>query len=712
MKGLSNFKSACLLLGLGLTVGCTALEQSRSIDELMRIGKCKDKDTCQRLIQSAKNTIAAIKTPTTAEHFSDLAIAHTTLDHRKAALEAFEKIVELNLRDDPTLYEKVKYAFMSEHWVHETAYAAGWEYIARRSYAKAISSFESINKSAFHSAGLDIGYAMALCENAQCAEAVRVLEVAIQNSPEYYAAHLRRTTNIRSRLEYRNNIEQQSDNPRLAKNVPTPPSNHLSYGATGNKAEKLSSESAYLELVGACENLTDYLKGQNNLKDLPGVYKKEAINASTLPATGTYLQVTALAKGYFLIVEGVGSSPSQQPVNGKISFAGFVPLGPERDGITPYLGILKHDQPYFGLDPEVHPLEYYAKYFRRPVPSEYYAEMHTCRFALLLKGDGFFGYSELGIPVSQQKQWQRMQQTIPPGMGKVELNGSTAQLKDIWHDKQATGYVRLFKNQDFRKLLSFLEGQPIWGVRPEEDPVRPVTKRYEQGLNHLKNKAFNSALSEFDEGLRLMPGSALGYLLRGQAYLSLGQHDRGAGDLATALTLDREISKSQLAFLARQGLLTRGLVQAKTGRNDEAFLSYWEATKFLPDDGMAELALIELSARTQAGRGNYRAQMACDHLKVLQEEYSSCHDFLSKGWFPNRDWTEPRSLTGETLAAVVATTLAIVGTAAIFSSMGSGESSNNVPLASDPPISVPKKHWLDIAKCVDTSPGALAMGCF
>ncbi|MBA5876077.1 MAG: hypothetical protein GDA66_16225, partial [Nitrospira sp. CR1.2] len=164
MKGLSNFKSACLLLGLGLTVGCTALEQSRSIDELMRIGKCKDKDTCQRLIQSAKNTIAAIKTPTTAEHFSDLAIAHTTLDHRKAALEAFEKIVELNLRDDPTLYEKVKYAFMSEHWVHETAYAAGWEYIARRSYAKAISSFESINKSAFHSAGLDIGYAMALCE--------------------------------------------------------------------------------------------------------------------------------------------------------------------------------------------------------------------------------------------------------------------------------------------------------------------------------------------------------------------------------------------------------------------------------------------------------------------------------------------------------------------------------------------------------------------
>ncbi len=298
-------------------------------------------------------------------------------------------------------------------------------------------------------------------------------------------------------------------------------------------------------------------------------------------------------------------------------------------------------------------------------------------------------------------------------MGKVELTGNTAQLKDIWHDGQASGYVRLFRSEDFRNGLAFLEGQPIWGVRPKEGTVRPVIKRYEQGLNHLKNKAFNNALSEFDEGLRLMPGSALGHLLRGQAFLLLGQHDRGAGDLATALTLDREISKSELAFLARQGLLTRGLIQEKAGKHTEAFLSYWEATKFLPDDGTAELALIELSARTQAGRGNYRAQMACDHLKVIKEEYSSCHDFLSKGWFPNRDWTEPRSLTAETIAAIIGTALAVVGTAAVFSSMGSGEeTSNRAPLPSDPPISMPKKHWLDIAKCVDTSPGLLAMGCF
>ncbi|MDI3463930.1 MAG: hypothetical protein OJF50_002751 [Nitrospira sp.] len=307
MKRLSTLMPACLLLGFGLTTGCIVLEQSRSIDELMRIGKCKDKDTCQRLIQSAKNTIAAFKTPNTAMQFADRAVAHTTLDHRKEAASDFEKVVELNLKDDPAPYEKVKYAFMSEHWVEERAYAEGWEYIARKSYAKAVSTFGSIKKSALHLPGFDVGYALALCENGQCAKGVEVLEEAIRKSPEHYATHLTRTTEIRSRAEYRDIVHQRSDNSRMAQSGPT-------------------TKRDYLELVGPCANLTKYLTTQTTLKQLPGVYKKEASTGNAPPGIGTYVQISALADGYFLIVEGTGSSPDQRPVNEKLSFAGFVQL--------------------------------------------------------------------------------------------------------------------------------------------------------------------------------------------------------------------------------------------------------------------------------------------------------------------------------------------------------------------------------------------------
>ncbi|MDI3463929.1 MAG: hypothetical protein OJF50_002750 [Nitrospira sp.] len=386
-------------------------------------------------------------------------------------------------------------------------------------------------------------------------------------------------------------------------------------------------------------------------------------------------------------------------------------VGPQSNGITPYLGIVKHGEPYFGLDAEVHPLEFYAKYYKHWNPREYYAEKHACHFAVLLKGDGFLGYSELGVASSHQQNWQNLQSFIPAGTGKVERIENVVHLKGIWNDSQAHAYTWLFTNQEFRKLLTYLEGQPFWAVGLEEDPLRSVVTHYERGLAHLKTKAFNNALTEFEKGLRLMPGSALGHLLRGHAYVSLGQHDRGASDFATALALDREISKSKLAFLARQGLLTRGVTQEQAGKGDDAFISYWEATKFLPDDGMAELALIQLSARTHAGRGNSRVHMACDHLKAMKEEYSSCHDFIGKAWFPNRDWTEPRSPTSDIIAAIVATGLVAVGIVAISSSTGNGGvGSAELPLVSSPSMS--KKHWLDIAKCLDSSPGALAPRCF
>jgi hypothetical protein len=242
-------------------------------------------------------------------------------------------------------------------------------------------------------------------------------------------------------------------------------------------------------LEGTCQNLIKHLKGQSDLSELAGVYKKDAHENDTRTGSDAFVQITALPNGYYLLVEGTGSTPDERPINGKASFVGFLPLGAEKDGVIPYLGVLRHDEPFFGHDAEGHRLDPYAEQFK-------------CQFSLLLKGKGYIGYSsEFGIGGGQGEDWAALQAVMGLEGGKMEKKGNKLLMTDGWKKADSAPYVRIFQNPEFLKFLTF-QGEPFWAAIPQADPVLIANVHYERGLAHFKNKAFTDALKEFDEGLR------------------------------------------------------------------------------------------------------------------------------------------------------------------------------------------------------------------
>ena len=455
-------------------------------------------------------------------------------------------------------------------------------------------------------------------------------------------------------------------------------------------AAKPEASRPYSALEGRCLNLAEHLKGQAGLADLAGVYRK-AVESDSETASGTYVQIIGLLTGHYLLVEETGSSSDQKPVSGKASFVGFLPLGEEKDGMTPYLGVVRHDEPFFGNDADGASIDRYVEHYE-------------CQFSILLKGKEGIVYSEFGVNGEQDKDWaglHRVLMTKPPVLPQDQ--------NKQWKKNAPAAYVRVFQNPHFRKFLTDLD---MWVAIRQEDAVKIANEHYEKGLAHFKNKAFSDAYKEFNEGLRLTPGNAQGYLMRSAAHFALNRYEHGARDVTKALALDRDIGRSPVASIARDGLLIRGKMQEKAGQDNEAFNTYHEATKLLPDDGKAESSLVFLSARTGAGRGNAKAHNACEHIKSMKPEWASCHDVLSQGWFPQargQARIETQSITFENIVAGI---VVAIGAIAVIEASHGGSASTGGSIAPNTPNPIPNKPWVDVARCVNKSKGIGAAGCF
>ncbi|TWS94705.1 tetratricopeptide repeat protein [Reyranella sp. CPCC 100927] len=104
--------------------------------------------------------------------------------------------------------------------------------------------------------------------------------------------------------------------------------------------------------------------------------------------------------------------------------------------------------------------------------------------------------------------------------------------------------------------------------------ARQVQAHIERGADHARKGAYDRAIDEYTQAIRLQPASALAFYNRGDAYSSMGDYDRAIQDFTQALTLQSDFA---MAFNGR------GVAYDGKGDTDQAIRDYDQAIKLKPD---------------------------------------------------------------------------------------------------------------------------------
>jgi serine/threonine-protein kinase len=111
--------------------------------------------------------------------------------------------------------------------------------------------------------------------------------------------------------------------------------------------------------------------------------------------------------------------------------------------------------------------------------------------------------------------------------------------------------------------------------------------RYERGLELYKQRSYESAAADCDAGLRLDPGRADIYGLRGRCRAALGESDAALADFGEALARDPDEAATYRVF--------RGVLLMELGRAAEAKADAEAALMADPDSGPAKHLLANLA---------------------------------------------------------------------------------------------------------------------
>ncbi|MCE9546982.1 MAG: tetratricopeptide repeat protein, partial [Planctomycetia bacterium] len=144
-------------------------------------------------------------------------------------------------------------------------------------------------------------------------------------------------------------------------------------------------------------------------------------------------------------------------------------------------------------------------------------------------------------------------------------------------------------------------------------------------------RRLSDAVADYDAAIKLVPGSAVAYLGRGQAKASLGQLDAALADFAKALELDPRDPRI---------LVARANVYVRQGKDDLAVADLESAIKANPRIASAydRLACLYLNHRDEKLRNSAKAveyaRRACelsqwlcsDYVVTLTEAYRAAGD--------------------------------------------------------------------------------------
>ncbi len=136
------------------------------------------------------------------------------------------------------------------------------------------------------------------------------------------------------------------------------------------------------------------------------------------------------------------------------------------------------------------------------------------------------------------------------------------------------------------------------GVVALADDAENAENAFQRGLKALRQKAWDQAVADFSEAIKLQPNEPKNYGLRGTALLRKGDYDQGLADLKTAIRLNpndlgttyqpasnKELSPEALKYGNQQvqKMLEDRPAMAQYG-NETAFLRSWAARKFAGED--------------------------------------------------------------------------------------------------------------------------------
>src|SRR2546428_13122943 len=124
----------------------------------------------------------------------------------------------------------------------------------------------------------------------------------------------------------------------------------------------------------------------------------------------------------------------------------------------------------------------------------------------------------------------------------------------------------------------------------------------ERGLAHFEKRAYDDAVAEYDEALRLNAKSYEAYYERGRAYLKSKQLDRALADLDKAVSLKPDFDEAHVL---------RGVVHLEANRFVEAITDFDRAVALNPNfaeayfnRGMASTNRFASKWTTQIGRAH------------------------------------------------------------------------------------------------------------
>ncbi len=118
--------------------------------------------------------------------------------------------------------------------------------------------------------------------------------------------------------------------------------------------------------------------------------------------------------------------------------------------------------------------------------------------------------------------------------------------------------------------LEPLEGQSTAPAVPAS--IRPLLDR---GLAYYRNGEVDSAISVFDEAIRLLPTFARAYVLRGSSYLLKGYYEKALADFNQAIHID---PRNAAAYCDRADLKVHFL-----RRSEDALADYNQAIRLVPN---------------------------------------------------------------------------------------------------------------------------------
>jgi tetratricopeptide (TPR) repeat protein len=155
----------------------------------------------------------------------------------------------------------------------------------------------------------------------------------------------------------------------------------------------------------------------------------------------------------------------------------------------------------------------------------------------------------------------------------------------------------------------------------------------------------DQAIADYNQAIRLSPNVASTYNSRGDTYRAKGDHDRAIADFTQAIRLDPNVASTYN---------NRGLAYGQKGDHDRAIADYTQAIRLDPNDAAAYVN----RGSTYSDKGDYDRAIT-DHTQAvrLDPNYASTYYARGNAYYHKRDYD--RAITDYTQAVRLDSNLAV-----------------------------------------------------